>query len=278
MAEETDRPNYLYEMLVTPANIHLGLGAGLLAVLLSFPLGLRGALLPLAFFIAGEAIAALFVPSMASFRAAVDRRRHLARRRRLRTHLIDELKPRLPKDAREIGNYQRMLRRLHSLKRLVADRRSSMTAADLERLEDATVDYLALLLARVLVQERLQDLDEHGLQRRQAQIRQRLRQATGTERHHLTKALEEVARLLENRRRLESRRLALDSTLLALPETLEEIYQNLIINPADAADYLKTALARLRLEKEIDRSVSTELGELEKRRSASLNHEREPLS
>jgi len=277
MGEGFGRRNYLYEMLVSPANIYVGLGAGLLAVLLSFPLGLRGALLPLAVFTAGEVIAALFVPGLARFRAAVDRRYRLARRGRLRAHLIEELKSRLSRDGPEVENYRRMRRRLRSLRRLVADRRSSMTAEDMDRLEEATVDYLALLLARVLLRDRLNSLDEEDLRRRCEQLRQRLQQAVGTERYRLNKALEDLERLLDNRRRMISRRLALDSSLLALPETLEEIYQNLILNPANAADYLKMALDRLRLEAEVDHTVSAELAELERLHTISLTHVRETV-
>ena len=255
----TPTPNYLYEMLVSRGSVYAAMTAGLAAALASVPLGVKGALIPLTIFAAAEAIAALFVPDMPSFRAAVDRYYRRERRERLRAHLIEELKPRIAKDAPEIERYRRMCNRLHSLKRLVADRRSTMTATDLEHLEDAVVDYLGLLLARLLLEERLAHLDEAVLVRRREQIRQRLPQTGGLEQRRLSKALEEVERLLENRRRLESRRLTLESTLWALPETLEDIYQNLIVNPAEAADYLSTALARLRIEEELDQVVEREI-------------------
>jgi hypothetical protein len=259
---QSETPSYLWEMLSSQGNIYTGLSAAAIGTVISIPFGLAVGLIPLVLFAAGEAIAAMFVPNSMTFRSRVDRKYRRRRRENVRRHLLDELSRRLPEDADEFSVYRRMLERIQSLRALAANRSSSLTESDVERLDDACVDYLALLLAKCIAEERRQGMDSRALELRAEQIRSQLDNARNLgDRRSLQKALDDVETLIKRYRRLEHRKTAIDTALLAMPDTLEEIYHNMITNPnaSNAADYLQSAVERLRLEEELDYAVATEV-------------------
>jgi hypothetical protein len=259
---QTETPSYLWEMLSSQKNIVTGLSAAAVGTALSIPFGFGVGLIPVILFAAGDAIAAMFVPNSMRFRRAVDLKYRRLRRENVRRHLLEELVTRLPGEAGELSVYRRMLDRIQSLRALAANRSSSLGESDVERLDDACVDYLALLLAKRLLEERKQAMDCTALQGRAESIRARLQGSKNiADRRTLQKALDDVETLIERYRRLEHRETAIDAALLAMPDTLEEIYHNMITNPnaSNAADYLQSAVERLRVEEELDYAVAAEV-------------------
>ncbi len=259
---QTEPPSYLWEMLTSQGHIVTGLSAAAIGTALSIPFGFAVGLIPVVLFAAADAIAAMFVPNSMAFRRSVDLKYRRLRRENVRRHLLDELIARLPGDTGELSVYRRMLDHIQSLRALAANRSSSLTESDVERLDDAGVDYLALLLAKLLLEERKQAMDSDALQRRAESIRAQLQSSKNiADRHTLQKALDDVETLIERYRRLEHRETSIDTALLAMPDTLEEVYYNMITNPnaSHAADYLQSAVERMRLEEELDYAVATEV-------------------
>lgn len=259
---EGEEPPYLKEMLTSPGNVYTGLSAAAIGTLLSIPFGFAVGLIPVVCFAAGDAIAAMFIPNSAKFRQSVDLKYRRERRENVRRHLLEELTLRLPENAPELFVYRRMLDRLQSLHAIAANRSSSLSQGDVERLDDACVDYLALLLAKVLSEEREQSVDSGALQRRAESIRAQLERSKNlSDRRTLQKALDDMETVIARHRRLEHRKTAIETALLAMPDTVEEIYHNMITNPnaSNAADYLQSAVERLRLEEELDYAVAQEV-------------------
>lgn len=255
-----DKPSYLREMLGSPANINLGLVSIISATVLSFPFGLAGAVLPLIAFGAGEAIAALFIPSSPTFRASVDRR-HRARLRDARIgHLREEIAARATEQHGNWETFERLRERVASVGELLQHHSTSLEQHELEKLEDATADYLGLWLAELSIDERLDSADVGALQRRAGDLAKRI-EAGDADRRSLVKAKSDLDELVQRHRRLASRKAAVDAALLSLPDTVEEIYQTLITTPAagDARGQLQEAIERLRLEEELEHDYSAEL-------------------
>ncbi|MGR9108842.1 MAG: hypothetical protein ACU843_18135, partial [Gammaproteobacteria bacterium] len=220
---ETETPSYLGEMLTSQPNIYGGLSAAALGTLLSIPYGFAIGLIPVVLFVAADAIAAMFVPNSMTFRHKVDLKYRRKRRENVRNHLLNELAARLPDEYDELSVYHRMLERIHSLRALAANRSSSLTEADVEKLDDACVDYLALLLAKSIAEERKHGMDSEALQFRAETIRSQLQASKNfADRRTLQKALDDIETLIERYRRLEHRETAIESALLTMPDTLEE--------------------------------------------------------
>jgi hypothetical protein len=259
-ARDDGKPSYLHAMLTSPANINLGLVSVISAAALSFPFGLPGAVLPLIAFGAGEAIAALFLPSSPTFRARVDRR-HRARMRAGRiAHLREQIEVRVGGDHRNWVTHEQIRERIESLAELVRHRASSLAEGDLERLEDATADYLGLWLSELSMRERIESTDLPALQRRSAELAKRI-EAGDPDRRSLVKAKADIDELIQRHRRLASRKAAVDAALLSLPDTVEEIYQTMIATPSagDVRGQLQDAIERLRLEEELEDTYTAEL-------------------
>lgn len=269
-APVNQKPSYVGEMLTSPINVNLGLVSVIAATVLSFPFGLAGAALPLIAFGAGEAIAALFIPSSPTFRAKIDRR-HRAQQRDARiAHLSEEILQRAGDSHDNWETFGRLRERVASVAELLRHRSTSLEAHELEKLEDATADYLGLWLAELSMHERLDSADLGQLQRRATDLAKRI-EGDDADRRSLVKAKADLDELIQRHRRLASRKAAVDAALLSLPDTVEEIYQTLITTPAagDARGQLQEAIERLRLEEELDGSYTIELEQALPHRAAA---------
>lgn len=259
-APVNQKPSYLGQMLTHPTNVNAALVSVIAATALSFPFGLAGAALPLILFGAGEAIAALFIPSSPTFRAKVDRRFRAEQRDDRIGHLRDEIVQRAGEKDGNWETFARLRERVASVAELLRHRSTSLEQHELEKLEDATADYLGLWLAQLSMEERLDSADLRQLQRRADELAKRI-EGDDADRRSLVKAKADLDELIQRHRRLASRKAAVDAAMLSLPDTVEEIYQTLITTPAtgDARGQLQEAIDRLRLEEELDGSYAAEL-------------------
>ncbi len=249
---ETEPRSYLKEVVTHQWSLYGLLGALALGTLLAFPYGFKLAALPLLGFAAVEAIAALFLPSSAWFRHWVDAKNRRERREQARAHLLNEIRLRVAEDPLW-ALYDSLCERLISLHQMVY--RNSLGEGDLERLEDATVDFLGLWLGRLTMLERLETMDEADLKRRLKALSAQLEvQESETNRKHLRQAKADLDRILTRRQRLVARQAAADAAMLALADTFDEIYQAVMTNPTsgELAGQLQEAVERLHIEEDLD--------------------------
>src|SRR5918996_631315 len=248
-------PSYLQEMVTHQYSLYGLLGSLALGTLLAFPFGFKIAVLPVLCFLASEAIAALFIPSSAFFRNWVDRKRRGERREQARAHLLEEIQRRVQKDP-NWDLYYGLCKRLMSLRAMVRNRKTqtSLSRSDIERLEDAAVDFLGLWLGCLTMNERLQALDEGVLETKLKAISAQLAQAQAHNRPPLVRAKADLERVLMRRERLMARQAAVEAAMLALADTFDEVYQAVMTHPnsGDVAEQLQEAVERLHIEEDMD--------------------------
>lgn len=257
---EQEQPSYLWAMLTTPLNINLFLATLASSTFLSIPYGAPGAILPLLAFAAGEAIASMFIPASAAFRAKVDRKLKLKRREAAALHLRGEIARRCTEHDPRWDIYRNLQERVGSLREMGSHRRSAFSERDLERIEDTAIDFLGLWLAELSMDERQDSVNERDVERRIADIGARIERGAEDERS-LRKARSDLEELLLRHRRLASRKAAVEAALLSLPDAVEEIYQAIITHSsaAEGGARLSEAIERLRLEEELESSYGAEI-------------------
>ena len=264
--------SYLKEMITSQTSLLSGLGALAAGAILSIPLGLGFAAIPVLGWAAAEAIAALFVPSSPVFRHKIDLRKRRERREQARQHMSQEITNRVGGDAKNWVVYWRMRERLESLRELVKHRDNSLSDTDVERLDDATVDYLGLWLARIVMAERRRTVDVKQIRGKVARIERQIeRSESALEVRKLEKARADLERILKRQDALWTRETSVEAAMLSMADTFEEVYQRLMTNPqsVDVAEHLNSAVDRMAIEEELDLAVDRELDELlHKRRRA----------
>lgn len=261
--------NYLKEMLLHRHCVNAGLGSVAAALALSIPFGGLG-FLPLIGYGAGVAIAALFVPGSQRFRQKVDRQKMLERREEAREHLLDEIRGRVGTDHPYWKVYQRMLDRRDSLRKIADQTETAVTHEDIDALDDATVDYLGLWLARIAIHERAQSIDERSLARRIQEIDAQIEGvSSGADRRRLLKAKKELENLVRRREEMRTRDASMEATMLSMADTFDEVFQRVMANPTsreEVAAELKVAVERMNAEEELDYILEDEIeGLLESR-------------
>lgn len=260
-------------MLTHPININLGLLSAAAATFLSIPFGLAGFTLPLLAFGAGDAIASMFIPSSATFRNKVDRKWKLRRRLAATEHLQREIARRAPDRDPRWDVHARLRERIESLGEMIRHRQSGIAERDIDRLEDASVDYLGLWLADLSMVERQKQVDENQIEKRIAELGQRIESGAADARS-LQKARSDLEELLIRHRRLASRKAAVEAAILSLPDAVEEIYHAVVTTPTagEGGARLQEAIDRLRLEEELESSYGAEIRELLPQKAARSLH------
>lgn len=259
---DEDKPSYVTEMLKTQTNITAGLAALATAAVAAIPLGLAGAAIPLVLFGAGEAIASMFVPSSQTFRNLVDRRQRAKKRAAFVEHLRKQIERLAMRDDDNWGVYQRMLDRAASIRDLMKHRKDVISERDLERLEDASMDYLSLWLTQLSISDRLDSLGSSGLNKQLHQTEERLKKNPGDV--TLRKAKADLDELVKRAERLARRKTVVDTALVGLPDAVEEIYTAAVTSPTagDVASRLQEAVDRLHIDEELDSKLDAELGDI----------------
>jgi hypothetical protein len=259
------QPSYLKEMLTSQGNLYAGLGSMAAAALLSIPFGFGIGVLPLIAFAAGEFIAGMYVPGTITFRDAADRKFRAENREAARARLFEEIQARDKKRAAFDQTYQtwrRMSERVASLYRHAAESRTSLPLREIERLEDATIEYLCLWLARLVMEDRAESVNPREIEQRVATIDRELAAAKpGVDVRQLRKARAEYSALVERHNRMLSRKTAIEAALLSMPDQLEEIYQTVMTTPAteDVGSRLEDSIEKLRLQEDIEAELSGEI-------------------
>jgi hypothetical protein len=258
-------------MLAHQYTLYGFLGSLAMGSFLAIPYDLGVAALPLLGFLGATSLAALFVPGVPSFRRGVDKRRHDERRKATREHLVRELSSRVSEQHPHWQVYLRMVQRVASLRSLSQSRKSAFGEADVERLDDATVDYLGLWLTRMSMGERHGFLTSQNLEARITATEGRLAQSGAADRKVLEKALDDLRRLARSRARIEAHATSVDAAMLAMSDAFEEVYQGVMANPSssDASRRLQDAVARMRIEDDLGSAIDEDLDGLFRTKQAA---------
>ncbi|CAN5315102.1 hypothetical protein BH10PSE16_BH10PSE16_09410 [soil metagenome] len=247
------QPSYLGAFIRHPYNRVALLAAGCAAIFASIPFGWPGLALVGVLGLGTEALAALGIPELPSFKAWADREHHHRLRAERRLRLLAELSQ--YGDARALASYEQMYRRVQSLYQTAGDPRSTLSRDDVEKLEDLTVDYLGLCVVSQSLRQRRDAPSEEGVIKRIASLQGQLlnKALTSDEERQLRSALAEYTEVLNRSRRLATRRSTLEATLISMPDKLEEVYQLVITAPysSEMGGKLEESLARLRIAEEV---------------------------
>lgn len=280
---DTDR-SYLSEVIGHPASVSSLLGAITAGALLSVVGGLGPAAIPLLLWAGAESLAALFLPGSPVFREWVDRKRRAERREARRKELGERIAERmaavearaekrggraaveLRDELRGYGaRYERLRERLAAMARMVASGQVDMAASDLEKLDDATVDYLRLAYARICMQDRLDDAAKDDIDRDVARLERQLADAEGEmEQRKLRQAIADLRRVEERRRLLPANDAKIRAQLMAMTDAFEELHHHLATEGGggDVARYLREATERLEVEEQLQANVEEELADI----------------
>lgn len=246
-------PSYLGAFFKHPSNRLALLAATVVAIFASIPWGWNGMALVGVMALGTEMLAALAVPSLPSFRAAVDRQQQQALRAQRRIRLLNEVSS--YGDSAALDTYQHMASRVQALYQTASDSRTSLSHQDVEKLEDLTLDYLGLCAVNLSLKQRKDRNGDEVVAKRIAGIQSQLQNAQLPEEElrQLRNALAEYTEVLNRSRRLAARRSTLEATLMAMPDKMEEVYQLVITSPyaGDMGGKLEESLSRLRLAEEV---------------------------
>ena len=263
-SKEKKKTSYLWEMLAHRYHVYGLLSSVAAASFLSIPLG-PAALIPVLGYAAATSIAALFVPGSRSFQEAVDARKRHEAREATRAHLRTEITRRVGTDHNFWGMYARLLDRRDALAKVAAPD-GVISPEEVERLDDATVDFLGLWLGRVAISERARVLDERALEGRVASLDDEIEATTDSEdKRRLVKAKGDLERLIRRRAEMRSRDAAAEAAMLAMVDTFDEVYQRVMTSPSQgesARAELRVAVDRLDIEEELDTVLYDEVDAL----------------
>lgn len=260
-SREKKKTSYLWEMLAHRVHVYGALSAVAAAGFLSIPLG-PAALIPVLGYAAATSIAALFIPGSRAFQDAVDARKREEMRSATREHLKAEILRRVGGQHSFWGMYARLLDRRDALRRVAAPD-GVITPAEVERLDDATLDFLGLWLGRIAISERSKVLDENALRHRVAAIENDIAATQDAEDlRRLSKAKSDLERLIRRRQEMRSRDAAAEAAMLAMVDTFDEVYQRVMTSPAEGESgraELRVAVERLDIEEELDHVLYDEV-------------------
>jgi hypothetical protein len=264
MGEVAERPSYLREMLLSPTNINVSLSSAVLAGALSIPFGIPAVVLVGIAWLAGESIASMYVPSLSTFRSSCDQRARTRRRAGIVDDLSAEIRNRGNEGDRNWGVLARMHERIAFLREIARNRDIPLNVSDIDRLDDACVDFLGLWLSHLAMEERERSADDVAIDRRLKDIEQRLaNQPDRAEQVSLEKARGDLHEMLRRHQRIGTRKAAVEAALLSIPDAVEEIYHMVISAPTSGAqaDRLQDAINRLHMEESLEATVNDELGD-----------------
>jgi hypothetical protein len=248
-----EKPSYLGAFLRHPYNRMSLLTAACGAIFASIPYGWSGLALVGVIALGTEALAALGIPEMPSFKRWADRDQHRRLRAQRQAKLLAELASSGDKAA--LANYRHMEGRVRALYLTASDSRTTLTRDDVEKLEDLTVDYLGLCLVNLSLQQRKDRAGDNVVINRIAGIQAQLNDPSlpDDEKRQLHSALAEYTEIMSRSRRLAVRRSALEATLISMPDKMEEVYQLVITSPysSEMGGKLEESLSRLRIAEEV---------------------------
>lgn len=265
MSSQPKAVSYVRAWLTSQANVMTLLGGGLAAAVASIPAGGAGALGALVILGAVQTLLALVIPDLPSFRSKVDRQARRGAIDQRRAQLQQELFSLHGGMERVVGmgmwqKYLAIVERSDVLYRIAGEAQSQLSYDDAERVDKASVDFLALWLAQMTIKERLRSGEEATIDRRLREAEQALAQidAQDPRYRHLKMARDDYAAIKLRHDKLAARRMSIDAALVSLPDQVEEVYQLVVASPYSSTlgSKLGESLSRLQLEEDIELELS----------------------
>ena len=257
--------SYLRAWLTSQSNVMTLLGGGLAAAVASIPAGGAGALGALVVLGAVQTLLALVIPDLPSFRSKVERQTRRAAIDQRRAQLQQEIFSLHGGMERVMGmamwqKYRAIVERAEVLYRIAGEAQSQLSYDDAERVDKASVDYLAMWLAQVTIQERLRSGEEATLDRRLREAERSLGEVEENDPRyrHLKMARDDYLAIKQRHDKLVARRMSIEAALVSLPDQVEEIYQMVVASPYSSVlgSKLGESLSRLQLEEDIELDLS----------------------
>ena len=261
------KPSYVREVLTSQTNLYAFLGSLAVGALLSIPFGFAVGAVPLIAFAAGDILAALHIPSLPTFREKVDRRWRANVRQTSREQLMTEIQKRSgkrPLPEPTLRTYQRMYERVQSLYQRADSGHGRLAWRDVEQLDEVTLEYLAMWLALLVMNDRAESVNLREVEQQVAALdRELATPRPGTDLRQLQKARIDYLAIIERHHRMLSRRRALEAAMLSMPDQLDEIYQTIMTLPVseDVGTRLEEAIGKLRLQEDIEADLANDLAE-----------------
>ncbi|MCM8579343.1 hypothetical protein [Accumulibacter sp.] len=261
------KPSYVREVLTSQTNLYAFLGSLAVGALLSIPFGFAVGAVPLIAFAAGDILAALHIPSLPTFREKVDRRWRANVRQTSREQLMTEIQKRSgkrPLPEPTLRTYQRMYERVQSLYQRADSGHGRLAWRDVEQLDEVTLEYLAMWLALLVMNDRAESVNLREVEQQVAALdRELTAPRPGTDLRQLQKARIDYLAIIERHHRMLSRRRALEAAMLSMPDQLDEIYQTIMTLPVseDVGTRLEEAIGKLRLQEDIEADLASDLAE-----------------
>ena len=265
MKQPSKSVSYLRAWLTSQSNVMTLLGGGLAAAVASIPAGGAGALGALVVLGAVQTLLALVIPDLPSFRSKVERQTRRASIDQRRAQLQQEIFSLHGGMERVMGmamwqKYQAIVERSTVLYRIAGEAQSQLSYDDAERVDKASVDYLAMWLAQVTIQERLRSGEEATLDRRLREAERSLGEVDENDPRyrHLKMARDDYLAIKQRHDKLVARRMSIEAALVSLPDQVEEIYQMVVASPYSSVlgSKLGESLSRLQLEEDIELELS----------------------
>ena len=271
--KKKQKPSYLREMLqhrLSVAGFFGAVAGGAALSVVAAPL----AAIPIVGFLAAESLAVLFVPGSKWWQDRVDIKHRRIQRDATRASTLSEIEKRVPSAAstKDGDTYRRMLDRVATLARTAADKSSQVTPRDVERFDDATINYLSAWLLSLVLRERQEAFRGEDLDRRVAELERKLtdKSVQGADRLRFEKAKDDLQKVLERRTSVDSQLATARASMLTIADALEEIFGNVMKNPSgeDVRGYLDMAIEQVRIEDgaevEADSQLEDAFAELER--------------
>lgn len=261
------KPSYVREVLTSQTNLYAFLGSLAVGALLSIPFGFAVGAVPLIAFAAGDILAALHIPSLPTFREKVDRRWRANVRQASREQLMTEIQKRSGKRSLPVPTlrtYQRMYERVQSLYQRADSGHDRLAWRDVEQLDEVTLEYLAMWLALLVMNDRAESVSLREVEQQVAALdRELAAPRPGTDLRQLQKARTDYLAIIERHHRMLSRRRALEAAMLSMPDQLDEIYQTIMTLPVseDVGTRLEESIGKLRLQEDIEADLASDLAE-----------------
>lgn len=248
--------SYLKEMLFHEYNIYLGLGAGVLSVALGFISG-GLALVPVIGFVAAEVVGAMIVPELGIFKHAIDNKYKSEKDKKLRDFLLSEIsmRNRVLESDQNFKRYEMMVTHIKSLKRIAEQKDTGLSNEDLDNLKKATIDFLKLWLAKLVLLETDSKAKENEIKRRIVTLEKAAASATDMiEKSKWQKDVIGLKRMLSKQDNREARIASLEAKMISIVDSFEEIYHRVMTNPkASAANLdLDSTISAMMIEEQVD--------------------------
>lgn len=254
---------YIKSILFGQTNFYALLATLSSGMLLSIPFGFEAALIPLVLFMAGDALAVLFLSQSIAYREKINKKDRAKGREAIRKKLLVAIEDRKKKRGM-LDAYYRMQERVASLYEIAEKDDNQMTERDVERLDDATIDYLRMVLASSVIEERNKSVSTRDIKRRIRNIDGEIKRLEGSNVTPLNKAKHSYEQLIQRQQRMGHNKVAIDAMLTSMPDQLDEIYQSILLAPgsSDSNRKLSEYVDRFTLSQDIEAELEQDFREI----------------